>query len=71
MEPIYDVLTAVDKISTVVEIPLEEDQGVIMFTDVDTGKGAEIEIKNLSYSDDGKPNILSNLNAVIESGSQW
>ena len=70
MEPIYDVLTAVDKISTVVEIPLEEDQGVIMFNDVDTGKGAEIEIKNLSYSDDGKPNILSNLNAVIESGSR-
>ena len=42
MEPIYDVLTAVEKISSVTDIPLEEDQGVIMFEDIYTGMGASI-----------------------------
>ncbi len=45
MEPIYDVLTAVEKISSVTDIPLEEDQGVIMFEDIDTGMGASIELQ--------------------------
>ena len=31
MEPIYDVLTAVEKMSTVTNIPLEEDQGAMLF----------------------------------------
>jgi|GEM_PF-3970970 len=47
MEPIYDVLTAVEKMSTVTDIPLEEDQGNVLFEDIDTGMGADIELKAL------------------------
>ena len=71
MEPIYDVLTAVEKISSVTDIPLEEDQGVIMFEDIDTGMGASIELQNLSYtSEDGKRAILHDINATINSGAR-
>ena len=63
MEPIYDVLTAVEKISRVTDIPLEEDQGVIMFNDIDTGMGASIDLKGVTYtSQDGKLDILKDLN---------
>ena len=71
MEPMYDVLTAVEKISSVTDIPMEEDQGVIMFSDIDTGKGAAIDLKNLSYtSEDGKIDILKNINTSIASGAR-
>ena len=71
MEPIYDVLTAVEKISRVTDIPLEEDQGVIMFNDIDTGMGASIDLKGVTYtSQDGKLDILKDLNVSIESGAR-
>ncbi|MEY2962876.1 MAG: hypothetical protein RL754_137 [Bacteroidota bacterium] len=69
MEPFYDVLTAVEKMSKVTDIPLEEDQGTILFDSIDTGMGARVELKNLCYNteDSGKA-ILSNLNITIPSG---
>jgi ABC-type bacteriocin/lantibiotic exporter with double-glycine peptidase domain len=71
MEPIYDVLTAVEKISRVTDIPLEEDQGVIMFSDIDTGMGASIDLKGVTYtSQNGKLDILKDLNVSIESGAR-
>ena len=71
MEPIYDVLTAVEKMSTVTDIPLEEDQGNALFEDIDTGLGADIELKALYYaSEDGSRSILSNLNLTIPSGAR-
>jgi len=71
MEPIYDVLTAVEKMSTVTDIPLEEDQGAMLFHTIDTGMGASIELKDLTYmSEDGSRSILNNLNFNIPSGSR-
>ena len=71
MEPIYDVLTAVEKMSTVTDIPLEEDQGSLMFDDVDTGMGASIEIKDLTYTSiDGTLTILDKLNINVPSGTR-
>lgn len=71
MEPIYDVLTAVEKMSTVTNIPLEEDQGAILFDTIDTGMGASLELKNLTYtSEDGSRAILNNLNLNIPSGAR-
>lgn len=71
MEPIYDVLTAVEKISKVTDIPLEEDQGVIRFSDIDTGMGAAIDLKGVTYtSQDGKLDILKDLNISIASGAR-
>lgn len=71
MEPIYDVLTAVEKMSTVTDIPLEEDQGSLMFDDVDTGMGASIEIQDLTYTSiDGTLTILDKLNINVPSGTR-
>ncbi len=71
MEPIYDVLTAVEKMSTVTDIPLEEDQGAMLFHTIDTGMGASIELKDLTYtSEDGSRAILNNLNLNIPSGAR-
>jgi len=71
MEPIYDVLTAVEKISAVTDIPLEEDQGAIMFSDMDTGMGAAVSTNGLSYtSQDGTLDILKDLNLSISSGAR-
>jgi len=71
MEPIYDVLTAVEKMSTVTNIPLEEDQGAMLFDTIDTGMGASLELKDLTYtSEDGSRAILNNLNLNIPSGAR-
>ena len=71
MEPIYDVLTAVEKISRVTNIPLEEDQGAIMFKEIDTGMGASIDLKQVYYtSEEGKTTILNNIDVSIPSGAR-
>lgn len=71
MEPIYDVLTAVEKMSKVTDIPLEEDQGAMLFHTIDTGMGASLELKDLTYmSEDGSRAILNNLNLNIPSGAR-
>ncbi len=48
METIYDVLTALDKIGYVTDIPLESKEG-IKFENIDTGKGIKINVRNLHY----------------------
>ncbi len=71
MEPIYDVLTAVEKMSAVTDIPLEEDQGAMLFDSIDTGMGATIEVLDLTYmSEDGSRAILKDLNITIPSGAR-
>src|SRR5210317_617413 len=71
MEPIYDVLTAVEKMSTVTDIPLEEDQGSLMFDAVETGMGASVEIQDLTYTSiDGTLTILDKININLPSGTR-
>lgn len=48
MENIYDMITAVEKIGNVADLPLEREDGVD-FHVIDTGSGVEIEINHLSY----------------------
>lgn len=48
METIYDVLTALDKIGYLTDIPLETKEG-ILFDKIDTGKGIKINIRDLHY----------------------
>lgn len=71
MEPIYDVFTAIEKMSTVTDIPLEEDHGTMLFKEVDTGLGATVELNNLSYtSEDGTKTIINGLTREIPSGAR-
>lgn len=66
MEPIYDVLTAVEKIANVTDVPLESENGNLKFADVDTGKGMAIELRDVNYfslRDNG--HILRDVNLSI------
>lgn len=66
METIYDVLTALEKIGTVTDLPIEKDEG-ITYEEIDTGAGMSIEVKNLSFQfkDSEKP-TLDNLCLSIQ-----
>ncbi|MCO6489949.1 MAG: ATP-binding cassette domain-containing protein [Phaeodactylibacter sp.] len=61
MEVIYDVLTALEKLGNVTDLPIEEETG-INFKDIDTGKGMSIKVDqlNFSYADAKKP-VLNGL----------
>jgi len=48
METIYDMLTALEKIGLVMDIPLDKDGGV-PFKEVDTGKGIAVALNNVSF----------------------
>ena len=47
-ETIYDVLTALEKLGNVTDLPIESEEGV-NFEEIDTGEGVKIELKNVSY----------------------
>jgi len=48
METIYDVLTGLEKIGSVTDLPIE-DEANLDFKEIDTGNGMEINLKNLSF----------------------
>lgn len=71
MEHIYDILTAVEKIATVTDIPLESENGDLSFSSIDTGRGMKIELRNVQYKSlyNGSP-VLSDINLVIDSNER-
>jgi ABC-type bacteriocin/lantibiotic exporter with double-glycine peptidase domain len=70
LETIYDVLTALEKIGYVTDIPLDEEQTQSEFIDEST-KGIAVKTVDLffQYSDASQP-TLSQLNINIESGKK-
>jgi len=65
METIYDMLTALEKIGAVMDIPLDK-KGGIPFKEVDTGKGIAIELNNVSFNFNDKENYtLKNISMEI------
>jgi len=73
MEPIYDVLTAVEKMAQVTDVPLEtEHPGARPFADVDTGMGLAIELREvrLPARRPGARPILDGIDLVIPSGDR-
>jgi ABC-type bacteriocin/lantibiotic exporter with double-glycine peptidase domain len=71
MEPIYDVLTAVEKMAQVTDVPLEsEHSGARPFADVDTGAGLAIELREvrLPARRTGARPILDGIDLIIPSG---
>jgi len=66
----YDVLTAVEKIGQVADLPLDREGGVRV-EDFCTNKPLDLELRNLSYQyDDGEAPILKNLNLKIPAGER-
>lgn len=63
MEIVYDVLTALEKIGMVTDLPLETQQGVD-FAEMQTKHGIAVELQNLSYR-------FSDINAVVTSKTDF
>jgi ABC-type bacteriocin/lantibiotic exporter with double-glycine peptidase domain len=68
IETVYDVLTAVEKIGQVHDLPLEKQQG-IRIQHQSQGKGLNIEVKDVSFAySESSVAILHNLNFEIQAG---
>lgn len=68
METIYDVLTAVEKIGLVTDLPLEKDNGTKLNKD---NNGVEIKVKNLSYQfKDEKSPIVNDISFTLNKGEK-
>lgn len=70
METIYDVLTALEKMGHVTDLPLEKYDGLKIDHDCED-EGMSVNIRNLSFSyPESKNAILKNINLDIESGDR-
>lgn len=70
MENIYDVLTALEKIGNVTDLPLENEEGTC-FTHEEQEKGMAIELKKVTYSFPySQEPIISNMNLAIKPGEK-
>ncbi|MBX3102865.1 MAG: ATP-binding cassette domain-containing protein [Bacteroidetes bacterium] len=72
LDTIYDVLTAVDKIGTVTDLPLESNEGVFMEPSaaqvtVEHIQGLSVRIRDLQFSYPGRP-LISGLSLDIPTG---
>ncbi|MFT5512810.1 MAG: ABC-type bacteriocin/lantibiotic exporter with double-glycine peptidase domain [Bacteroidia bacterium] len=69
METIYDVLTALEKIGNVTDLPLDRDNGSRF--DKDNEKGVSIQMKDVSYTFLGeKEDFLKNISLNLASGEK-
>ena len=67
VDTIYDVLTALDKIGTVTDLSMDENNGVML---LETNK-IDLQIKNLSFRFSNEKNlVLNKLNLQIASGEK-
>lgn len=68
MEVAYDMLTAVDKIAHVTDLPLERKNGVIYPASND--KGFEVKVDDLHFSYPNGAKVLNGVNLHIKSGER-
>ncbi len=70
MDTIYDVLTALDKIGHVTDLPIEKEDG-LRYDKIDSGKPMHVRIENLSYKfEDSDRPILKRFNLEIMPGER-
>ncbi len=70
MENIYDVLTALEKIGNVTDLPLENEEGAC-FTHEEQEKGMAIELKKVTYSFPySQEPIIRDMNLAIKPGER-
>lgn len=70
METIYDVLTAVEKIGGVVDLPLDEDDG-LKYDEINENGGIAVALDNVCFKyADAENNTIKNLSITIESGEK-
>ena len=66
METIYDVLTGLEKIGNVVDLPLDRPGGVL-FTDMESKEGVEVDMQNVTFQFKGDESpTLDNISLNIK-----
>jgi ABC-type bacteriocin/lantibiotic exporter with double-glycine peptidase domain len=69
-EVVYDLLTAVDKVSHVTDLPMEKSGGFDLPKE-QLGRGYEIKIHNLTYQyRDGTDTVLRGVNLTVKAGEK-
>lgn len=69
-ETFYDVLTSMEKLGEITDLPLENEDGHISDNDIQS-KGLTVEIKNIIYCYPGeKINTLNNISLKVASGQK-
>lgn len=70
MDTVYDTLTALEKLGSVTDLPIEEDEG-LDFEQIDTGKGIRISVQDLyfKYEDAERP-TLNKISLEIAAGEK-
>lgn len=70
METVYDVLTGLEKLGQITDVPLEKEGGINLEDMADQG-GISVELANLSYQFKGEPEpALHNVDLKIEPGEK-
>jgi ABC-type bacteriocin/lantibiotic exporter with double-glycine peptidase domain len=71
LDVIYDLLTALDKVGHVTDLPLESTKGIKLNAIMKEDENFTIEVKNLSYQYHGtKKKVFSNVNFTINPGEK-
>ena len=69
METTYDVLTALEKIGQVTDLPLEEEEGAEL--QLENKQGLSVQLKNINFSfENDQRKLLNNLNINIVEGQK-
>ncbi|MCB0552409.1 MAG: ATP-binding cassette domain-containing protein [Phaeodactylibacter sp.] len=70
METIYDVLTALEKLGSVTDLPIEAEKG-LSFDQIDTGQGMSVKVENLTFRyEDAERETLDNLCLEVQAGEK-
>ena len=70
LETIYDVLTGMEKLGQVMDVPLEDTSGRNL-QEICGDKGLSVELNNLSYTHPDSENpVLKNINIQVEEGER-
>lgn len=70
LDVVYDVLTSLEKIDQVREVPLEKENKLSM-EDLDMGRGISLQLKNLSYKfPSHKHDTIKNINLCVSPGEK-
>lgn len=70
MDAIYDVLTALDKLGAVTDLPIEKEDG-LRFNQIDTGKPLKVDVQQLSFQfEDAEFPTVRELSLEIQPGER-
>lgn len=70
MDTVYDTLTALEKLGSVTDLPIEDENG-LPFTEIDNGKGMSLKIEDLYFKfEDAERPTIDHLSMDVKAGER-